>query len=218
MVPQRLIDLVRSTGDVAFAIDAEGTIVAWNDVAAETLGIDERAALGTPCSDVISGSDECGSVCSRDCPIHQSAALRRPVRNFDIVMTTAAGKRWFNVSILLYAENGSPETYALHVARSVDVGKRLEMLMRDFVRETLPDAAGSPSVSINRAAIRNASLTSRETSVLRLIAQGLTTKEVADELGISAVTVSNHIQHVLAKLDAHSRLEAIRKAWYGGLI
>lgn len=45
--------------------------------------------------------------------------------------------------------------------------------------------------------------------VLRLLAQGLSTKEVGAQLFISTVTVRNHIQNILRKLDVHSRLEAI---------
>jgi DNA-binding CsgD family transcriptional regulator len=63
-------------------------------------------------------------------------------------------------------------------------------------------------------------LTARERQILELIATGLQNKEVARELRISSVTVRNHVQNILAKLDVHSKLEAVslayRRAWVSG--
>jgi DNA-binding NarL/FixJ family response regulator len=41
---------------------------------------------------------------------------------------------------------------------------------------------------------------------------------VADQLHLSRTTINNHVQHILRKLDAHSRLEAIRRAEHARLI
>ncbi len=51
-------------------------------------------------------------------------------------------------------------------------------------------------------------LTAREIEVLRHAAQGLSNKEIAEQLYLSVNTVRNHMQHVLNKLGAHSKLEA----------
>lgn len=51
-------------------------------------------------------------------------------------------------------------------------------------------------------------LTDREWDVLRCITRGMTTKQIAVELGISHATARTHVQHLLAKLGVHSRLEA----------
>jgi len=51
-------------------------------------------------------------------------------------------------------------------------------------------------------------LTPREVEVLRLAARGSTNQEIADELILSVNTVRNHMQRVLNKLGAHSKLEA----------
>lgn len=52
-------------------------------------------------------------------------------------------------------------------------------------------------------------LTIREVEVLHLLSRGASTTEIADELTLSVHTVRNHIRHVMAKLDAHSRVEAL---------
>jgi len=58
----------------------------------------------------------------------------------------------------------------------------------------------------------------REHDVLERLAQGLSTAQMADALGISQTTVRNHVQRVLAKLGAHSRLEAVAIAIHKGII
>ena len=60
-------------------------------------------------------------------------------------------------------------------------------------------------------------LTDRETEVLRLVAKGLTYKQIADRLVISHRTVQNHVQNTLNKLQLHNRVELVRYAIEQGL-
>ena len=62
------------------------------------------------------------------------------------------------------------------------------------------------------------SLTRRELEVLKRLAKGQTTRNIANELNISSTTVKNHIKHILRKFGAHTRLEAIRFAENVGII
>jgi DNA-binding NarL/FixJ family response regulator len=61
-------------------------------------------------------------------------------------------------------------------------------------------------------------LTGRELEVLRLLAQGLDARAIARKLVISPKTVSSHLQRVMAKLDVHSRAQAVARAYEGRLI
>jgi DNA-binding NarL/FixJ family response regulator len=56
------------------------------------------------------------------------------------------------------------------------------------------------------------SLTPREKEVLRLMAEGLASRDIADKLGISYATVRTHIRSLDAKLGVHSKVQAIVKA------
>jgi len=56
------------------------------------------------------------------------------------------------------------------------------------------------------------SLTPREKEVLRLMAEGVASREIASRLGISYTTVRTHIRSLGSKLGVHSKLEAIVKA------
>lgn len=60
-------------------------------------------------------------------------------------------------------------------------------------------------------------LTARETEVLRLVAKGLTARQVADRLGLSYRTVQNHVQNTLGKLALHNRTQLVRYALEQGL-
>lgn len=55
-------------------------------------------------------------------------------------------------------------------------------------------------------------LSERECDVLRLVAAGLATDEIAQELVISVGTVRTHLKHIYGKLDAHSRVQAVERA------
>ena len=53
------------------------------------------------------------------------------------------------------------------------------------------------------------SLTERELDVLKLVAKGLSNREISEELYISENTVKNHVRNILEKLHLHSRMEAV---------
>ena len=97
---------------------------------------------------------------------------------------------------------------------------------RDIVLVPVPEEA---DVVVDEVAVRagarldgaengNGALTRREQSVLRLVAQGLSNKEIASELGISTHTVKYHLASLLAKLGVHSRTEAVTIGLRRGLV
>jgi DNA-binding NarL/FixJ family response regulator len=71
-------------------------------------------------------------------------------------------------------------------------------------------AAGPPANDTPR-------LTDRETEVLRLVAKGMTAKQVAERLVLSHRTVENHVQNTLSKLQLHNRAQLVRYALEKGL-
>jgi DNA-binding NarL/FixJ family response regulator len=60
-------------------------------------------------------------------------------------------------------------------------------------------------------------LTARETEVLRLVARGLTARQIAARLVLSHRTVENHVQNTLRKLQLHNRVELVRYAIEHGI-
>ena len=61
-------------------------------------------------------------------------------------------------------------------------------------------------------------ITPRQMQVLRMLAEGYSTQQIADELKLSVETVRNHVRHLLRALGAHSRLEALATARREGLL
>ena len=61
-------------------------------------------------------------------------------------------------------------------------------------------------------------LTARELEVLQLLAEGASTAQASEQLGISSATLRAHVQAILRKLGAHSRLEAVAEAARLGVI
>jgi DNA-binding NarL/FixJ family response regulator len=61
-------------------------------------------------------------------------------------------------------------------------------------------------------------LTDRETDVLRLVAKGLTARQIGERLGVSHRTVETHVQSTLRKLQLHNRVQLARYAIEQGIV
>jgi PAS domain S-box-containing protein len=218
MNSKQILNLVDGTADPAFAVDATGSITAWNKAATELFGLDASEAIGRRCHEVLHGSDETGVVCPARCGIQRAIVDNRPVGNVDIQFETRTGKKWCNVSVLI--DNGyyHESRCAIHIARPQELHKRLERAATEFVLAQRQMGHDGVATSSARWAAVSETLTPREIAILNRLAMGQSTNSIANELSISPATVRNHIKNVLRKLGAHTRLEAIRYAESAGLL
>lgn len=83
------------------------------------------------------------------------------------------------------------------------------LVLGEFRRIAAEDPAGQDQPG--------SGLTDRETEILRLVAKGLGSRQIAERLVISHRTVQNHTQNVLTKLQLHNRVELARYAIERGL-
>lgn len=215
-----ITEIVDGTSDAAFAVDGCGLVVGWNKAAAAALGLEGDQVIGEACSETIAGLDDDGVICSVDCAVRKQVDAKDPLRSFDLMINTPAGRTWFNVTLIVLNIQNSARPYTVHVLRSINVQKRLEALMRDFV---LTETGIEPEnvanlLSSRRTLARDTSLTAREIQILKLVASGGTSRKIGCELEISPTTVDNHLQHILKKLNTHSRLEAVLRAEHAGLL
>jgi len=65
---------------------------------------------------------------------------------------------------------------------------------------------------LNQTALNRLNLTNREYQVLKLIVQGYSNAEIADQLFLSLSTIKTHVSNLYAKMDVKSRFQAITKA------
>ena len=210
--------LIEGTADAAFAIDSAGRISAWNNAAVQLFGVSEADAIGTRCHKLLQCSDENGIVCDEICVVERRAQGNHPQTSFDLRLQTKTGKQWCNLSALI-ASDAAGARHAVHIVRPREMRKRLEQALSEFVRTQAGTGLNDTRmISLEPRLGINVPLTSREIEVLKSLAKGHSTKAIADQLNISSATVNNHVKHILTKLDAHTRLEAIRHAESAGVI
>jgi DNA-binding NarL/FixJ family response regulator len=106
-----------------------------------------------------------------------------------------------------YLVKGDAPEELLNAMRAAGNGKRY---LSSSVAPILLSRLKRPPKGV--AASNTPSLTRREREVLRLIGQGVPTKEIADRLGISPKTAQVHSENIRAKLNLHSIAEMVRYA------
>ena len=184
------------TGDPAFAVNRRGEVILWNEAAEKSFGYSNYEALGKKCWRLLSGKDTYGNrYCCRHCPVREMAFNDEPVNSFQSVYRTSCDQpKQFSVScITIYNE---PENkMLLHICRSED--------------NTAQTVRIQPNTS-NPVVKPPGKLSQREVEVLRLLADKMSTQDIAKTLSISIRTVRTHIQHLMYKLQVHKRAEAIK--------
>jgi DNA-binding NarL/FixJ family response regulator len=86
------------------------------------------------------------------------------------------------------------------------------------IAKRMRDASGKPRDRDGQARANATRLTSRESEVLQLVAEGSANKQVAAALGISIKTVEKHRQHLMDKLNIHDTAGLTRYAISAGVI
>lgn len=95
----------------------------------------------------------------------------------------------------------------------------IEQLLAVIDHETEPSSRADQSDKADTRWLDSGErLSERELEVLRLMARGASNQAIADQLVITVGTVKSHINHILGKLEAHNRTEAVARAREQGLI
>ena len=101
--------------------------------------------------------------------------------------------------------------------RAIEAAGRGEFILCPIIAERVLQHFSSEN-GAKRSVANHGELTEREMEVLRSAAQGLSNKEIADHLNISAKTVKNHIANIFSKLQVNDRTQAILLAVKRGII
>ncbi len=212
----RVLGLIESTGDGAFAVDHNQRIVFWNRACEKILGYSTSDVIGKPCYDVIGGTADDGClICRRNCHyFRERGAEPTPAR--DLAARHLDGSKvWLNISTIAVPSTWAELSVFVHLVRDATPRKHLEESVRGLVEEFLHLTAQDNGESHRENEVR---LTDRESEVIRVLASGSTTREIAETLSISEATVRNHIHNIISKLGVRSRLEAVTLALRDGLL
>lgn len=216
-------ELLDKTADGAYVVDEHQRIVAWNHIAAEMLGFEPQDVIGAHCYQVLGGHAEGGCVvCKRGCQPHTAGRHGELTPSFDVQVRTSDGHpRWINVSIIALplAESGDQALAVVHLCRDVEEEKQAQQLAADMVARVtqFKQKESHEPTAPGHLAPANP-LSPREVQILQMLGQGADTTAIAQTLHISRTTARNHIQRLLHKLGAHSRLEAVTIARRQGLV
>jgi DNA-binding NarL/FixJ family response regulator len=110
-------------------------------------------------------------------------------------------------------KNAAPEEL-VEAVRTVARGDGL--LTPAMARRVMQELARGPAPPDDRDVLGE--LTEREAEVLRLVARGLTNREIAEQLVIAPATAKSHVASILAKFGLRDRVQAVVLAYEAGLV
>jgi len=217
-----LFQALVNSADGAFVIDEDQCIIYWNQAAQDLLGYASDEVVGRGCFEILGGRGDRGqTICRHNCYVAAIAATGSPVTSYDTRVRTKSGElRWINVSILTFGASDNSTPLVVHLFRDATQKRESEQFTQQVLDAARRMRAGDFSVPPSAASVAPPAqdLTRREREVLSLLAQGLSTRDIAQTLSISPSTARNHIQNILHKLHVHSRLEAVAYAFEHGLV
>lgn len=227
-----------------FVVDDTHRIISWNEMASRTLGFDPDKTLGRTCEemltllhaqdvpvcpevvDALEGGESVTTPYPSKTPPPDPHSFRQRDTPLRVrVVTQDGAPRWLEVSTLqarkldgsaciihIFRDVTNDAERQTHGAVAADVFHHPGSILRLPVGHAeSDDIESAPTLTLEH-------LTPREHEVLKLLARGMATIEIATALGISRVTARNHVTRVIEKLGVKTRLQAVLAASRLGLI
>jgi DNA-binding CsgD family transcriptional regulator len=187
---------------VAAWLSTPGLRLAWVNARAEALlGRPDATLVGRSCAGVIAGRDRHDApLCSSHCPLRLAALHRRAIEPFELRLGAPPAPRAQLLVIPLTGPDHS-RPWLLHCVTARDQPTRAER----FLARVAARSSGAHGPDARHR------LTPREAEILELLCADRDLPAVAATLGVSYVTIRNHVQNILRKLGAHSVLEAVAR-------
>jgi len=207
------LEIISRAGTPAFATDENGYITIWNKGAEKLLGYSASRVLGRSCHELLCGVDLFGNrFCNPKCAVNCMAERGVPVHHFEMNVRAESGEMVATGFSIVVLKGPRARQYAMiHFMEKIDRQQALDTLINRMLNE--PHAPHVSQATMRAPASESQpQLTSREIQVLKLLAEGASTEDIATSLFISVPTTRNHVQNILRKLDVHSKLEAVSRA------
>jgi len=210
-----ILETLAESPDGAYAVDMDQRVIFWNAAAERILGYAAAETVGRHCHQVVGGVSDQGLKCEPNC-VAILLARRGRIAPSKVVQTRKKDGQpvWLSIThVLLPAANHDLSTL-LHIFHDVTASQATAGLLTHISEQlAAAERPGPKRTPAPPDGARSAEkLTQREQEVLALMARGLGTGAIASELGVAHNTVRNHIQRILEKLDAETRLQAVAAA------
>ncbi|HEX6799100.1 MAG TPA: LuxR C-terminal-related transcriptional regulator [Ktedonobacterales bacterium] len=214
-----MVDLAE-VAESAFAVDPHRRIVYWSEATEKLLGFSTAEVIGRRCCDVLRAGQEAGGACGHCLRPGEKPGATQLVSQFKTQATAHDGRSKQLCVTAVRTHSTEGEVRIMHFLREMPTPL------------AAPEPAAAPAPAEAEPALRAAEdgrgddttvmpaphLTVRELEVLRLLASGLSTSEIATALSISPITARNHITRVIEKLEVKTRLQAVVTASRQGLL
>jgi len=215
-----LEDVLYNTVDGVFAVDSKQRIIFWDPGCEELFDRSSQWVLGRPCNEVICGKTKISgeAFCQPNCCIAQTPTDVDVPNNFSIQTSDGDGESlMLSVNIMLVPSFCKKRWIVTHLLHRF-VNQDLLTALDSTLRTKQPPAVNSMAASLGQCEHRTSRLSPREGEVLQLLAEGLSTAIISKRLGVSNVTIRNHLQHIQNKLGVHSQVDAVAYAYRHNLV
>ena len=161
-------------------------------------------------------------------PDGSGISIIEKIREQDAQALILVVSAWSTQDSLFRAIQAGATGYVLKERDDVEVALAIRSILRGgapidpFVAREILKQISIPTISAtieqNRSAADQEMLTQREQEILSLVAQGLSNREIAEQLCVSRYTVESHIKHIYRKLSVSKRTKAVSTARHLGIL
>lgn len=151
--------------------------------------------------------------------------LIRELRADDPALSILVISAWSTEDIIIAALRAGATGYVLKERDDLEISLSIRSVLRGgapidpfiarHILQLLPTSESQPAPDNQADAVN---LSPRETEILKLVAEGLTNREIAEQLFISRYTAECHIKRIYKKLAVSSRTKAVNQARQHGLL
>ena len=211
-----------------YAVDMEETIVSWNDGAQAILGHSAEETIGRRCYEVLQCRPENAEhlEATGECPAILLARENHTPPATDLSALCASGRRKLITATPVVINSEASGKLLVYLFREVNLGLlavnsvAVKLAVMEAIRNVFPNELTLLQFASedDEPAEDGNPLTSREIEVVRFLAAGKETQEIADELGLSLHTVRSHLANARNKLEARSKLDLVLAAQRMGLV
>lgn len=157
-------------------------------------------------------------------PDGDGRALIGELREQDPGLGILVVSAWSAEDAILGALRAGATGYVLKERDDMEVALSIRSVLRGgapidpFIARRILELLPAPTPAASSAPASDDALTEREAEILRLVAEGLTNREIAEQIFLSRYTVETHIKHIYRKLAVSSRTGAVHAARSRGLL